>query len=41
MRPSIALEQSVMAGLVPAIHAFALCKKDVDTRIRGHDMEAS
>ena len=26
-----------MAGLVPAIHVFAECKKDVDARIRGHD----
>jgi hypothetical protein len=26
-----------MAGLVPAIHAFALRKKGVDARLRGHD----
>jgi hypothetical protein len=30
--------QGVMAGLVPAIHAFACCTQDVDARHRaGHD----
>lgn len=29
---------AVMAGLVPAIHALALVKKDLDTRHKaGHD----
>jgi hypothetical protein len=28
-----------MAGLVPAIHAFAANEKDVDARIRGHDVD--
>ena len=31
-----------MAGLVPAIHVFAHCKKDVDARHKaGHDGECS
>jgi hypothetical protein len=28
-----------MAGLVPAIDVFARIKKDVDARIRGHDVK--
>ncbi len=39
MTHSLVVAHSVMAGLVPAIHAFTL-RKDVDTRHKaGHDEE--
>jgi hypothetical protein len=37
---SLGISFRVMAGLVPAIHGFACCTKDVDARHKaGHDGE--